>query len=186
MDENHIYFPETYLIPEDYEDYEEVHRKNPERTYISKINKGSQGYGIQLIRNPKELSISKIGRADDMIVQRYIGKPLLISGKKHDLRLYVNVVSVDPFYAYLNEEGLARFCTVDYEEPNEENYENAGVHLTNYSQNKGLEGYVYTKEITEINEGSKRTLESYWKSVELEGHDPQTVFNSCKIFFTRL
>lgn len=179
MEDRHKYFPETFLIPEDYDDYVETHKSNPKRTYISKVNKGSQGYGITLIRNPKELSVKKVGKGDDMIVQRYIARPLLLKGKKHDLRLYVNIVSVEPFYAYLNEEGLARFCTVDYEEPNAENYADGGIHLTNYSQNKTKDGYVYTSEVTEINEGSKRTLESYWKSLEAEGMLPDEVRDLC-------
>mgnify|MGYP000470833342 CR=1 FL=1 len=44
-------------------------------------------------------------------------KPFLMDGKKHDLRVYVAIVSYEPFVAFINEEGLARFCTEDYDEP---------------------------------------------------------------------
>jgi hypothetical protein len=46
-----------------------------------------------------------------------LNKPFLMDGKKHDLRVYVAIVSYEPFVAFINEEGLARFCTEDYYEP---------------------------------------------------------------------
>ena len=44
-------------------------------------------------------------------------------------------------------------------------------HLTNYSISKTSSKFVYTEELTEINQGTKRTLTSYWKSLEKEGHN---------------
>lgn len=44
--------------------------------------------------------------------------PLLIEGKKHDLRLYLLLIQAGKngdFVAFLCEEGLARFCVEDYE-----------------------------------------------------------------------
>ena len=41
--------------------------------------------------------------------------------------------------------------------------------------NKASEGFVYTEELSEENEGSKRTLASYWKSMETEGKDCEKV-----------
>lgn len=85
------------------------------------------------------------------------------------MRLYLLIASVDPFVAFLNEEGLARFCTENYKKVgNSEKYD-LSRHLTNYSVNKTSEGFVYTEELTEENNGSKRTLASYWKSLDKEG-----------------
>jgi hypothetical protein len=134
---------------------------------------GSQGHGVKLISRPKELKMNRINQ--DMVVQRYISHPLLIDGKKHDLRLYVLIASIDPFIAFINEEGLARFCVEDYEPPSTCNKKNDKIHLTNYSLNKNSEKFVYTDELTAINKGSKRTLTSYWKSVKEEGFDPNKV-----------
>ena len=50
-----------------------------------------------------------------MTVSRYIDNPLLLDGKKFDLRLYVVVTSFDPLRLYLYEEGLCRIATVDYQ-----------------------------------------------------------------------
>jgi len=48
----------------------------------------------------------------DIIVQRYLSKPLLLDGIKFDLRVYVVVMGFNPIQAYICDEGLARFCTV--------------------------------------------------------------------------
>ena len=50
--------------------------------------------------------------SNEMVVQRYIHKPLLVDGLKFDLRVYVVIVGTQPLSAYVCDEGLARFCTV--------------------------------------------------------------------------
>lgn len=114
-------------------------------------------------------------RVEDQVIQRYISDPLLIDGKKHDLRLYLLIAKTDPFLVFLNEEGLARFCTENYQKPSEQKDIKREAHLTNYSINKSHPNFKRTNKLTEINNASKRTLASYWKSVEQEGHDVQTV-----------
>lgn len=105
---------------------------------------------------------------------------MLIDNKKHDLRLYVLIASIDPFIAFINEEGLARFCVDDYENPNAKNKRVNTIHLTNYSISKNKENFIYTEELSDINKGTKRTLTSYWKSVKQEGHDPTKVRNTLR------
>jgi tubulin polyglutamylase TTLL1 len=72
--------------------------------------------------------------AKSYVVSRYIGTPLLIGGKKFDLRIYVLVTSFRPLRAYIHREGFGRFCTVKYESTVDP--DNMFVHLTNVSLQK--------------------------------------------------
>jgi len=49
-----------------------------------------------------------------------LADPLMIDGKKFDLRIYVMVTSLggaEPATAFIADEGLVRLCTRDYEKP---------------------------------------------------------------------
>ncbi|KAG5482490.1 hypothetical protein CUR178_05630 [Leishmania enriettii] len=80
------------------------------------------------------------GAKGSYIVSRYISNPLLIGGKKFDLRLYVLVTSYKPLVAYLHEDGFARFCATRYAGSSLAQ-EDLGSHLTNVALQKGDEHY---------------------------------------------
>lgn len=90
---------------------------------------------------------------------------MIIGKKKFDLRLYVLVSSLDPLMVYLHEEGLARFCTENYEKPSKDNINNSYMHLTNYSLNKNSPNFkLPTKEdVLNLNDASKRTMNVTWR-----------------------
>jgi len=181
------FFPRTFLYPEEAEQFEKHLQKYPKRLYIAKPTSGSHGDGITLVRSIKDLPISKYAtNVKDMVIQEYIDRPLLIDGKKFDLRLYVLISSVKPMIAFLNEEGLARFCTEDYQPPTKENLKNYYMHLTNYNLNKLSPNYKYTEEYIEINDGSKRTLTSLWKSVEKAGYSKETIMKQIRDLVQKL
>ena len=48
------------------------------------------------------------------VVQEYIDKPLLLDGKKFDLRIYVLLLCADPLEIYVFAEGLVRLATNNY------------------------------------------------------------------------
>ena len=69
------------------------------------------------------------------IVQRYLSSPLLIGGKKFDLRVYVLVVSYHPLVAYMHRQGFARFSSIRYH-TGRSSLSNSLVHLTNVAIQK--------------------------------------------------
>ena len=48
------------------------------------------------------------------VISRYIDHPLLVGGKKFDLRIYVLVTSYRPLKVWLSAKGFARFCNEKY------------------------------------------------------------------------
>jgi tubulin polyglutamylase TTLL1 len=67
---------------------------------------------------------------DNYVVSRYISDPLLLGGKKFDLRLYVVVPCYAPLTVYLSDLGFARFCNLKYTSEVAQ-LDNMYVHLTN-------------------------------------------------------
>lgn len=74
------------------------------------------------------------------VISKYIENPLLIGGKKFDLRIYVLVTSFRPLRVYEYAHGFARFCNVKYTMDSED-IDNPFVHLTNVAIQKKNEEY---------------------------------------------
>ncbi|KJP87134.1 hypothetical protein AK88_03180 [Plasmodium fragile] len=79
-------------------------------------------------------------RPEQYIVQEYIPNPLLIGGKKFDIRLYVLIVSYSPLTIYLYRSGFARFSHT-YFKNEKNNMTDITMHLTNVSIQKNAQGY---------------------------------------------
>ena len=88
--EEYWFYPRTYLIPEEITELEEQLKKGG--MYIAKPSAGSQGDGITIITKIKDIPLTTYNQ--EYVVQPYIDKPLLLEGKKFDLRLYVLVASL--------------------------------------------------------------------------------------------
>jgi tubulin polyglutamylase TTLL9 len=74
------------------------------------------------------------------VVQRYIDAPLLVGGRKFDLRLYACVTSFAPLRVWLYREGFARFTARRYSS-DVATLANPFVHLTNHAVQKQDAGY---------------------------------------------
>ncbi|KAA0158399.1 hypothetical protein FNF31_05468 [Cafeteria roenbergensis] len=74
------------------------------------------------------------------VLSRYIDRPLLIGGRKFDLRLYCLVTSFSPLRAYIHRQGFARFCAVPYSSSRAD-LADAAMHLTNVSVQKHTDEY---------------------------------------------
>ncbi|XP_070075387.1 polyglutamylase complex subunit TTLL1 isoform X1 [Drosophila takahashii] len=138
--------PMTFVLPSDYQMFVEVFHRNPASTWIVKPCSKSQGVGIYLVNKLSKLKkyaydartfYPQINR-DTCVISKYIDNPLLIGGKKFDLRLFVLVTTFNPLKAYLYKEGFCRFCTEKYDHTE---IDNVFMHLTNVSIQKTNQEY---------------------------------------------
>ena len=74
---------------------------------------------------------------ENFVISKYLDNPLLIDGKKFDLRTYVVVTNFRPLKVWRYQEGFARVCMEDYVpiKKNGGSDPNKGLfgHLTNVS-----------------------------------------------------
>ncbi|XP_067391929.1 probable tubulin polyglutamylase TTLL2 [Emydura macquarii macquarii] len=159
--------PVAFIMPNDYVKFIAEYtkeRQSPGRKpsyWICKPVDLSRGRGILIFQDIKDLVYDCM-----VIVQKYISNPLLISGYKWDLRLYVCVTSFCPLTIYTYEEGLVRFATEKFDLSS---LDNVYAHLTNTSINKF--GASYKKNKEGIGRGCKWTISkfrSYLRSHEVD------------------
>ena len=82
--------------------------------WILKPSYGSKGKGIQLVHGANGLrQVSKLTGAA-RIAQKYVERPLLLSGKKFDIRLYVLICGWEPSKVYLYEHMLLKVCSESF------------------------------------------------------------------------
>lgn len=178
--------PKTFILPYDAAELKSAMIGSGE-TFIAKPTAGCQGKGIVLARKWKDLEtvVQKTKAAQgtrqlnsvEYVVQPYFTRPLLIDTLKFDMRLYVVVTSVVPLRAYLFKEGLARFCTVPYEVPKEDNLRDTRMHLTNYAVNKNSKDFKSVESLDRHDEGSKRSVSSVLYQIEkINGTTPDEVW----------
>jgi tubulin polyglutamylase TTLL1 len=143
------FIPVTFMLPADYNIFVEEFRRHPSSTWIMKPAGKAQGVGIFLINKLSQLKkwsrdptkASQVPHTKEVyVISRYIDNPLLIGGKKFDLRLYVLVTSYRPLKVYMYRLGFCRFCTVKYNTSVSE-LDNMFVHLTNVSIQKHGDEY---------------------------------------------
>ncbi|XP_058550254.1 tubulin polyglutamylase TTLL11 isoform X3 [Neofelis nebulosa] len=143
-------------------------------TFIVKPDGGCQGDGIYLVKDPSDIRLAGTLQSRPAVVQEYICKPLLIDKLKFDIRLYVLLKSLDPLEIYIAKDGLSRFCTEPYQEPNPQNLHHIFMHLTNYSLNIHSGNFVHSDSTST---GSKRTFSSILCRLSSKGVDIKKVWS---------
>ncbi|ORX56069.1 TTL-domain-containing protein [Piromyces finnis] len=167
------FHPKTWVLPQEWNDFVTYakQKSSKKNTYIAKPDAGCQGKGILLFKkipkSPKDIFLTVTNAKhhniiNNVVVQTYIASPLLINGMKFDLRVYVLVLSANPLKIYIYKDGLARFATEKYSNPNQSNVKNVKMHLTNYAINKKSKNF--DKEIGE-GKGSKRYIADVFKEI---------------------
>ncbi len=136
--------PIAFNLPNDYTkfvaEYSKLKEIDKDKTlyWICKPADMSRGRGIFIFKELSELQYDC-----NAVVQKYISNPILISGYKYDLRLYVAVPSFHPLNIYVYNEGLVRFSTEKFDL---NCLDNMFSHLTNTSINKHSPSYSTDKE----------------------------------------
>ncbi|XP_025028167.1 probable tubulin polyglutamylase TTLL2 [Python bivittatus] len=149
--------PVAFIMPNDYIKFITEYSKERQipgkklSYWICKPVDRSRGRGILIFQDIKDFVYDCM-----VIVQKYISNPLLISGYKWDLRIYVCVTSFCPLTIYIYEEGLVRFATEKFDLGS---LDNIYAHLTNTSINKF--GPSYRKDKEGIGSGCKWTFSRF-------------------------
>lgn len=154
------FIPTTFVLPREYSMFVEEFKKVG-GIWIMKPIGSAQGKGIFLFTRLSEISDwktdyksfqptsnnSKGGDKDAAkqdveayVVQRYLQFPLLIGGKKFDMRLYALVTNFSPLKVFIYRRGFARFTNSRYSSNMQDIY-NGFVHLTNVAIQKTAENY---------------------------------------------
>ncbi len=147
----------------------------PAACWIVKPNCSSRGVGVRLTDDMLELAA---GKSEGRVVQKYIERPLLVAGKKFDLRVWVLVTSWAPLIVWVFPECLARFCPHAFS-LNE--LQNKYRHLTNVSLNKGLMGAV--GDVTWSAEGIREAVDAQFHAGFWEAEVWPKVVRTCALAF---
>lgn len=138
---------ETYLLPEQCDEFF-ADDSNLDQVWIRKESDLSQGEGAVVISSPRNLelidcsSILNYKREQELdqnkqkfdinpvVLQRYMLNPLLLLGRKSEIRSYWLIASLDPLLV-LYHDGTVRLNTLPFELGD---WDNALVHITNTHQ----------------------------------------------------
>jgi tubulin polyglutamylase TTLL6/13 len=105
------FYPKTYCLLRDLHLFRKTFGPDgkADQVYIIKPDGGAQGKRIFLTRNVNDIPSNTL-----CVAQNYILNPLLIDGKKFDLRIYVLVTSCKPLRVYLFKDGLVRMIRSEF------------------------------------------------------------------------
>ncbi|KAF6262781.1 tubulin-tyrosine ligase family-domain-containing protein [Scenedesmus sp. NREL 46B-D3] len=172
------FVPKFFILPADLEEFKLDLAQNPRTTYIRKPVASSRGRGVRIVTDPHALDAAAL---TDVILQHYIPNPLLIGGRKFDLRVYVAVTSLDPLRVYVYKEGLVRFASEQYSS-SKSSLKQATMHLTNYSINKKAPHFKQPSGGSNTAAANKWGFGQLAEHLEQQGHDWQGVWQQvCSI-----
>ncbi|PRP89780.1 hypothetical protein PROFUN_00122 [Planoprotostelium fungivorum] len=146
------FVPRSFVLPTQMDEAITAQDSTYDQLWIVKPVGLGEGRGVKITK--------QIDREDyKELTQEYISRPLTVTGKKTDLRLYILLTSVYPTLdIYIYTDGLLRFAYADYDE---KDINNPFVHLCNNAVNRAAD--------RDINE-SNWTLNQFreWISNETE------------------
>lgn len=124
--------------------------------------------GIRIYRSLSEIQAHMQGKdaGKQVVVQKYIEKPLLLTGRKFDIR---TLVLCDPkMHVYVYDESYLRTSSYQY---NDSDIQNRSIHLTNYAVQKKEES------AGQMEEGNNLSMEEFTAAVRAE-HPEKSDFDA--------
>ena len=120
--------PLTFVLPEEWPVLAADCDDHPEAIWISKPCQLGEGRHIKVLQSK---DLRKEGEAmGACIVSRYIKDPLLVEGRKADLRVYALVTRLQPLESFVFRDGLVRICGASYDTSN---FHDLAAHVSNNS-----------------------------------------------------
>lgn len=148
-DKETSFYCQTYLLPEDNTKIYPAWSTAP--YWIVKPRASSKAQNIE-VRSSKNKSFPPY----PSIIQRYIERPMLITGRKFDIRFYVMVTSISPLVFYIHRQGLGLFATSKFDPDGSP--DDKQMHITNWEINKDSPNFIRPNGIDEHVEDSKWSL----------------------------
>ncbi|XP_048823388.1 inactive polyglycylase TTLL10 isoform X2 [Lagopus muta] len=183
------FFPESFRLDLKEERNAFFELCKEEEIWICKPSCSNQGRGIFLLKNPdavttlqaklcsseRDLPSKRVpcGAPQTRIVQRYIGQPLLLEGKKFDVRSYLLVACTAPYVLFFAQ-GYVRLTCSNYDATSDD----LTVHLTNqYVQKKNsLYGQLKDETVWQMEHFNSYVNEKFGKTNGLPQDWVFTVF----------
>lgn len=177
--EEYNYMPYTYILPLEIHQYNyfKNYKFDKNNLWIIKPKNNSRGRGIHLLENIE--TIPKEG-----LLSKYISNPLLVNGKKFDLRIYVVITGFKPLKIYLYKDGLTRFAGEKYN-LEENNLSNSFIHLTNYAINKESPNFEFNDSVDK-EFGLKWTISTIKEHLRKKGIDFNKIWENIKDIIIKL
>jgi len=142
--ETYNFYPESFVLPGEAEGFKKSFTAKG-GAWIVKPVSSACGKGIEIIEKLEEIPFfnekSKQEVLEPCVVQQYVANPLLIDGKKFDMRLYALVSSFNPLCIHMHRDGFARLTTKNYDPTD---LKNKMIHLTNVAVQKTSADYNST------------------------------------------
>lgn len=140
------FYPESFCLFAEQTKAEAIHKfeesSYQQTPWLLKPGNNSRGRGITIYDDfdaiQSELNRPAATFNNQEILQRYITNPLLLQGRKSELRIYWVILSTNPVVAYLYRTGTVRLTTKDFVLGK---FDDKAIHLTNTYQQKKQASY---------------------------------------------
>ncbi len=175
---NTLAFPETFVLPADRPGFLTFAASRPGVLVIGKPLRGTGGQGIVITRN-----LSQIAERDDIVVQHYVERPLLIGKLKSHMRVYGLVTSAEPFRAYIYREGIVRFAPEEYD-LSDQGVANPHAHITNTARHRGRSSLVIESDPTKEDSGHIWSLSAFLNRAQESGAHKAAVWQQLRAMMT--